>query len=88
MYNIQQQVSQNKINTVFNNQIKIGLWNARSINNKTNEIQRHMEDYDILYITETWTNTAKYTRIKGASILHNGETIKDGKTSGSGLMVI
>lgn len=54
------------------NSIKIGLWNARSIKNKINEVKILTEEFDILCITETWlSNKHNGLNIKGYNLYRN-----------------
>lgn len=53
------------------NILKIGLWNARSVNNKIDEIKEIIHEYDILCITETWSMNLDLWNIKNYRIIHD-----------------
>lgn len=58
-------------------QIRLGLWNARSLKNKLSDVKILANEFDILCITETWLNN-KYSSFKvndNNKILHKLNTI-------------
>lgn len=66
--------------------IRLGLWNARSLKNKLNDIKILANEFDILCITETWLNS-KYNafNVKGFNVYRND---RDNNLRGGGVCVI
>ncbi|XP_053976399.1 uncharacterized protein LOC128875092 [Hylaeus volcanicus] len=55
-----------------NVKLKIGLWNARSIGNKIDELKEKINNYDIMLITETWIIDYTNYQIQGYQLINNG----------------
>lgn len=58
---------------MFNNQqshpLRILQWNARSIKYKINELSKHCDGFDIIYISETWLTFDMTIRLRGYDVI-------------------
>ncbi|XP_054006638.1 uncharacterized protein LOC128891257 isoform X2 [Hylaeus anthracinus] len=64
----------------MHNNVRLGFWNARSLNNKYNELKRIVDDYDIFCVNETWMYKWTFQKFNEYNIIHNKNNRKDNKS--------